>query len=38
MIREMTRRGFSKGETKAALEYLLNKGVLEQSSNGVKLS
>jgi Cft2 family RNA processing exonuclease len=38
MIREMARRGFSKEETKSALEYLLNNGVLEQSSNGVKLS
>ncbi len=38
MIREMARRGFSKEETKSALEYLLNNGILEQSSNGVKLS
>ena len=38
MVREMARRGFSKGETEAALEHLIGVGVLEATSNGVQLS
>jgi hypothetical protein len=38
MVREMARRGFSKGETEAALRYLVDVGVLEPTSNGVMLS
>ena len=38
MVREMARRGFSKGETEAALKHLLKVGVLEATSNGVSLS
>jgi hypothetical protein len=38
MVREMARRGFSKGETEAALKHLLEVGVLEATSNGVILS
>ena len=38
MVREMTRRGFSKGETEAALKHLIDVGVLEATSKGVSLS
>jgi DNA ligase-1 len=38
MVREMARRGFSKGETEAAMKHLINVGVFELTSNGVKLS
>jgi hypothetical protein len=38
MVREMARRGFSKGETEAALIHLVDMGVLEPTSDGVMLS
>jgi hypothetical protein len=38
MVREMARRGFSKGETEAALKHLIDVGALESTSNGVRLS
>jgi Cft2 family RNA processing exonuclease len=38
MVREMARRGFSKGETEAALRHLVDVGVLEPTSTGVRLS
>jgi Cft2 family RNA processing exonuclease len=38
MVREMARRGFSKGETEAALRHLVDVGVLEPTSTGVMLS
>ncbi len=38
MVRAMARRGFSKGETEAALRHLIDVGVLEPTSNGVRLS
>jgi Cft2 family RNA processing exonuclease len=38
MVREMARRGFSKGETEAALRHLLDVGILEPTATGVRLS
>ena len=38
MVREMARRGFSKGETEAALKHLVDVGVFEPTSTGVRLS
>jgi Cft2 family RNA processing exonuclease len=38
MVREMARRGFSKGETEAALRHLIEVRVLKATSNGVSLS
>jgi hypothetical protein len=38
MVREMARRGFSKGETEAALKLLIDVGVLKSTSTGVQLS
>ena len=38
MVREMARRGFSKGETEAALINLFEVGVLEPTATGVRLS
>jgi hypothetical protein len=38
MVREMARRGFSKGETEAALKHLIDVGVFESTSTGVQLS
>jgi len=38
MVREMARRGFSKGETEAALRHLIEVGILETTSTGVRLS
>lgn len=37
MVREMARKGFSKGETETALRHLIDVGVLETTSAGVKL-
>jgi len=38
LVREMARRGFTRGETEAALQHLVERGVLTPTESGVKLS
>jgi Cft2 family RNA processing exonuclease len=37
LIREMARKGFTRGETESALNYLLERKTLERTSNGVSI-
>ncbi len=37
LVKEMSKRGFTRSETEAALQYLMERGVLAATSNGVKL-
>jgi len=38
LVKEMARRGFTRGETEAALKYLLDRSVLEATPMGVRLA
>lgn len=38
LVNEMTRRGFSPSETESSIEFLIERGVLKNSSSGVCLS